>query len=173
MLTHEEHQAMIMFDRLLMAAKDNETVADLLDQTLNVARMIDPRPDDKVMYGPLQRMHFEWQELKHKIGDLEKRIDQYLNNQHRYTGGIYASPTTTWPTTTWPSNPGLGYPPGTNGSTGYPLPSTITTTMAESGLTWSDTIDTSILEDIDFDYSTIKIGDIDLDINNTSTKRKI
>jgi len=110
MLTHEEQQAMIMFDRLLMAAKDNETVADLLDQTLNVARMIDPRPDDKVMYGPLQRMHFEWQQMKHRMDNLDKKMDQYINSQNRYPG-TYTGPTA-YPTMTsgtssmWPSNPG-------------------------------------------------------------------
>jgi hypothetical protein len=121
MLTHEEHQAMIMFDRLLMAAKDNETIADLLDQTLNVARMIDPRPDEKVSYGPLQRMHFEWQQLKHRMSELDKKMDQYLNQQNRY-GATYPN-TGMYPNTgsmgyatgssTWPSNPGLDI------STGY------------------------------------------------------
>jgi hypothetical protein len=110
MLTHEEQQAMIMFDRLLMAAKDNETVADLLDQTLNVARMIDPRPNDKVIYGPLQRMHFEWQQMKHRMDNLDKKMDQYINSQNRYPG-TYTGPTA-YPTMTsgtssmWPSNPG-------------------------------------------------------------------
>ena len=110
MLTNEEHQAMIMFDRLLVAAKDNETIADLLDQTLNVARMIDPRPDDKVVYGPLQRMHFEWQQLKHRMGEIEKKMDNYINNQNRYGGSTYTG-LTGYPTmhtgSTWPSNPGL------------------------------------------------------------------
>jgi len=114
MLTNEEHQAMIMFDRLLMAAKDNETVADLLDQTLNVARMIDPRPDDKVVYGPLQRMHFEWQQLRYQMSELNKKMDNYINQQNRYGGTTYSSPTTGiagYPTmidtTMWPSNPSL------------------------------------------------------------------
>ena len=110
MLTHEEHQAMIMFDRLLMSAKENETVADLLDQTLNVARMIDPRPDDKVIYGPLQRMHFEWQQLRYQMNELNKKMDNYINSQNRY--GV--------PPSTWPSNPGfqtspIGYPQTTTG----------------------------------------------------------
>jgi hypothetical protein len=123
MLTHEEHQAMIMFDRLLMAAKDNETVADLLDQTLNVARMIDPRPDDKVMYGPLQRMHFEWQQMRHRMAEIEKKMDQYINSQNRYPG-TYTGPTA-YPTmntaSTWPSNPGWPGPTmtGTSDSIGY------------------------------------------------------
>jgi hypothetical protein len=102
MLTNEEHQAMIMFDRLLMLANDNETVADLLDQTLNVARMLDPRPDDKVVYGPLQRMHFEWQQMKYRMGELEKKMDNYINSQNRY--GV--------PPSSWPSNPGMQTPIG-------------------------------------------------------------
>lgn len=112
MLTNEEHQAMIMFDRLLMAAKDNETVADLLDQTLNVARMIDPRPDDKVVYGPLQRMHFEWQAMQHRMNELGKKIDQYIANQNRY-GGTYTATTGMSGMagmatgSMWPSNPGF------------------------------------------------------------------
>ena len=115
MLTHEEQQAMIMFDRLLMLAKDNDTVADLLDQTLNVARMLDPRPDDKVVYGPLQRMHFEWQQMKHRMTQLESKMDNYINQQNRYPG-------------TWPSNPGMQSPMGfpqneltisTSGTGGY------------------------------------------------------
>ena len=107
MLTHEEHQAMVMFDRLLMLAKDNDTLADLLDQTLNVARMIDPRPEDKITYGPLQRMHFEWQQMKQQMENLDRKMEQYISSQNRY-----ATPGT------WPSNPGFGYPPGT--SIGYP-----------------------------------------------------
>jgi len=113
MLTNEEHQAMIMFDRLLMAARENETIADLLDQTLNVARMIDPRPDDKVVYGPLQRMHFEWQQMSYRMNELSKKMDNYINQQNRWghvsmdtnsisTGGIGS----TYPQSTWPSNPG-------------------------------------------------------------------
>ena len=118
MLTQKEHDAMIMFDRLLMAADENETISDLLDQTLNVARMIDPRADEKIIYGPLQRMHFEWQQAKYRLDSLEKKLDHYLNNQNRY-GGIYSSTGnqyrcgtgTGYATSgvgTWPSNPGFG-----------------------------------------------------------------
>ena len=109
MLTNEEHQAMIMFDRLLMAARDNDTVADLLDQTLNVARMIDPRAEDKVVYGPLQRMHFEWQAMQHRLNELGKKMDQYIANQNRF-GQVGIDPnynmTGGMGTTSWPSNPG-------------------------------------------------------------------
>lgn len=108
MLTHEEQQAMIMFDRLLMLAKDNDTLADLLDQTLNVARMIDPRLEDKIVYGPLQRMHFEWQDMKSRMDHLDKKMEQYIASQNRY-----GTPNP------WPSNPGFSYPPGT-GTIGYP-----------------------------------------------------
>ena len=94
MLTQDEHEAMIMFDRLLMAARENETVADLLDQTLNVARMIDPKRNEKITYGPLQRMHFEWQQMKYRMDTLEKKMDNYINQQNRYPN-------------TWPSNPGF------------------------------------------------------------------
>lgn len=110
MLTQDEHEAMIMFDRLLMAARENETVADLLDQTLNVARMLDPKRNEKITYGPLQRMHFEWQQMKYRMDTLEKKMDNYINNQNRYGGQ------------TWPSNP--GFPLGdttisTSGTSGY------------------------------------------------------
>jgi hypothetical protein len=114
MLTNEEHKAMIMFDRLLMAARDNETVADLLDQTLNVARMIDPRAEDKIVYGPLQRMHFEWQQMSYRMNELSKKMDNYIAQQnrsgtisidhsHRMTGGLG----TAYATSSWPSNPGF------------------------------------------------------------------
>ena len=117
MLTNEEHQAMIMFDRLLMAARDNDTIADLLDQTLNVARMIDPRAEDKVVYGPLQRMHFEWQAMQHRMNELGKKMDQYITSQNRW-GHVSMDPNhkmpggmgtagTAYATSTWPSNPGL------------------------------------------------------------------
>jgi len=107
MLTQKEHDAMVMFDRLLMAAEENETVADLLDQTLTVARLIDPKHDEKITYGPLQRMHFEWQQMKYRMDSLEKKMDNYINNQNRYPGGTtgMAYPTT-GSTTMWPSNPG-------------------------------------------------------------------
>jgi hypothetical protein len=118
MLSHDEHQAMIMFDKLLMAAKDNETIADLLDQTLNVARMIDPRADEKIQYGPLQRMHFEWQQMKHRMDNLDKKMDQYINQQNRYPGpytGATGYPLTATSTgsssSMWPSNPGWGISP--------------------------------------------------------------
>ena len=128
MLTHEEHQAMIMFDRLLMMAKDNETVADLLDQTLNVARMIDPKPDEKISYGPLQRMHFEWQQLRFQMNELNKKMDNYINSQNRY--GV--------PPSTWPSNPGLqptiGYPQTTtSGTSGYHTAYSPTFSIGASG----------------------------------------
>ena len=120
MLTQDEHEAMIMFDRLLMAARENETVADLLDQTLNVARMLDPKHDEKITYGPLQRMHFEWQQMKYRMDTLEKKMDNYINQQNRYPN-------------TWPSNP--GFPLGettisTSGTGGYypgygPTPTTM------------------------------------------------
>jgi hypothetical protein len=58
--------------------------------------MLDPRPDDKVVYGPLQRMHFEWQQTKHRLNQLEAKIDNYVNQQNR----------------TWPSNPGMQTPMG-------------------------------------------------------------
>ena len=103
MLTSNEHEAMIMFDRLLMAARENETISDLLDQTLNVARMIDPKHNEKITYGPLQRMHFEWQQMKYRMDSLEKKMDNYINQQNRYPG-------------TWPSNPG-GYALGTGTAT--------------------------------------------------------
>ena len=114
MLTNEEHKAMIMFDRLLMAARDNETVADLLDQTLNVARMIDPRAEDKVVYGPLQRMHFEWQQLRYQMAELNKKMDNYINSQNRW-GTVSIDPNqkmsgglgTAYATSSWPSNPGF------------------------------------------------------------------
>ena len=116
MLTQKEHDAMIMFDRLLMAAEENETIADLLDQTLNVARMIDPKHDEKITYGPLQRMHFEWQQMKYRMDSIEKKMDNYINQQNRY-GGTYNGNTTFGPnigyptmassTSMWPSNPGL------------------------------------------------------------------
>ena len=106
-----------MFDRLLMLAKDNDTLADLLDQTLNVARMIDPRPEDKITYGPLQRMHFEWQDMKSRMDHLDKKMEQYIASQNRY-----GTPNP------WPSNPGFSYPPGTN-TIGYPQ----TTTSSGTG----------------------------------------
>ena len=130
MLNHDEHQAMIMFDRLLMAARDNETVADLLDQTLNVARMIDPRADDKVVYGPLQRMHFEWQQLRHQMSELNKKMENYINQQNRY-GGTYNNttygpnvgyPTMVTSTSMWPSNPGLDVSTGSFQSGFGPTP---------------------------------------------------
>jgi len=111
MLTQKEHDSMVMFDRLLMAAEENETVADLLDQTLTVARLIDPKHDEKITYGPLQRMHFEWQQMKYRMDSLEKKMDNYINNQNRYPGTTYTGTTgmaypTTGSSTMWPSNPG-------------------------------------------------------------------
>jgi len=109
---------MILMDRLLMMAEENETIADLLDQATNVARMIDPNLENKdVMYGPLQRMHFEWQNIKYQISDLNKMMDQYINSQNRqfqfsnkYENSAYPLTTTmaTESVSMWPSNPGWG-----------------------------------------------------------------
>ena len=97
MLSHKEHEAMILFDRLLMMADENETIADLLDQTLNVARMIDPAAENRdVVYGPLQRMHFEWQQTKQRLDQIEQRLNTLnsnLNNPGRQYH-TYLSPTT-------------------------------------------------------------------------------
>ena len=134
MLTQKEHDAMVMFDRLLMAAEENETVADLLDQTLTVARLIDPKHDEKITYGPLQRMHFEWQQMKYRMDSLEKKMDNYINNQNRY-GSTYTGTTgmaypTTGSNTMWPSNPGWDLTAGSISAGGYtagygPTPSRI------------------------------------------------
>ena len=143
MLTNEEHQAMIMFDRLLMLAKDNETVADLLDQTLNVARMLDPRPDDKVVYGPLQRMHFEWQQMRHRMNQLESKMDNYINSQNRY--GV--------PPSSWPSNPGMQTPMG--------YPQTITgssTSGYQAG--YGPTFDISASGNVDLGIKALTVEDI-------------
>jgi hypothetical protein len=118
MLSHDEHQAMIMFDRLLMAAKDNETIADLLDQTMNVARMIDPAAENEdVVYGPLQRMHFEWQEMRQRMNSLEQRLDSYTRNRNTYppstgydpsTGNYMGTPINTWPNGSWNATSATG-----------------------------------------------------------------
>ena len=111
MLSNSEHEALLMFDRLLMQARENETVADLLDQTLNVARMLDPTPDTKIMYGPFQRMHFEWQQMKYRMDSLEKKMDTYINQQNRYPSTYTGTSGTAFPqqisvgATVWPSNP--------------------------------------------------------------------
>jgi hypothetical protein len=161
MLTNEEHQAMIMFDRLLMLAKDNETIADLLDQTLNVARMLDPRPDDKVVYGPLQRMHFEWQQMKYRMSELDKKMDNYINSQNRY--GV--------PPSTWPPNSGMWGPIGfpqneltisTSGTSGYqagygptpnikPLTATDIANMVANTPTWTQGKQTSVETQVNLD----------------------
>lgn len=144
MLTNEEHQAMIMFDRLLMAAKENETVADLLDQTLNVARMLDPRPDDKVVYGPLQRMHFEWQQMRHRMNQLESKMDNYINSQNRY--GV--------PPSSWPSNPGMQSPMG------YPQTITKDTTGYHPGYVPSSTFTIGASGDVGMGITALTVEDI-------------
>ena len=85
MLSPDQHEAILLLDRLLMIAKDNETVADLLDQTLNVARMIDPKSERQVHYGPLQRMYFDWQNAMQRIAHLEQQISQ-MQNPNKYAG---------------------------------------------------------------------------------------
>lgn len=123
---------MLMFDRLLMAAEDNETVADLLDQTLNVARMIDPRADDRVVYGPLQRMHFEWQQMRHRMDEIERRMEQYIDRQNRYGVGVTG-------TTGYPSGMPYTQAGGYNGTySPSTSPTSITDLMNQTYMTMPD-----------------------------------
>ena len=108
MLTNKEHQAMIIFDRLLMMADENDTVKDLLDQTLNVARMINPDPNDNIVYGPLQRMHFDYMQMKNQLQSLSNQMQNYITNQNRYSGSTFSEQSS------WPSNPGLDTMAGMN-----------------------------------------------------------
>jgi hypothetical protein len=62
-------EAARILDRLLTA--DNETVNDLLDQALTVARMVNPDSNHNVSWGPLETILRGNQQLSDRISHLE------------------------------------------------------------------------------------------------------
>ena len=67
-------EAIKLLDRLIIIAKDNETVADLLEQTLNVARIVQPESEDNIVCGPLQHMFNQHQQMLQRITSLENQL---------------------------------------------------------------------------------------------------
>jgi len=67
-------EAIKLLDRLIIIAKDNETVADLLEQTLNVARIVEPDSEGNIVCGPLQHMFEQHQQMLQRITSLENQL---------------------------------------------------------------------------------------------------
>jgi hypothetical protein len=88
-------EAARILDRLLTA--DNETVNDLLDQALTVARMVNPDSNHNVSWGPLETILRQNQQLSDRISRLEN-ASTYLppetdmsSTTYNITSNVYSS----------------------------------------------------------------------------------
>lgn len=68
-LFENDLKAIRVLDQLLTA--DNETIIDLLDQALTVARMVKPNTDFQTVSGPLERIFRLNQQFSERIQQLE------------------------------------------------------------------------------------------------------
>lgn len=68
-LFENDLKAIRILDQLLTA--DNETIIDLLDQALTVARMVKPNTDFQTIPGPLERIFRLNQQFSERIQQLE------------------------------------------------------------------------------------------------------
>ena len=102
MLRNKDVDRLKVLDRLINL--ENDTIDDLIEQAVTVARMIEPKLDDIASYGPIERMVMQVQEMQKDVKELKDTV-RVLNMR-------LATNSTT---PTWPSNP--GFPPGT----AYPL----------------------------------------------------
>jgi len=88
-------EAARILDRLLTA--DNETINDLLDQALTVARMVNPDSNHNVSWGPLETILRENQQLIDRVNRLESATT-YLTPEtdmsattYNITSNVYSS----------------------------------------------------------------------------------
>jgi len=107
MLRNKDIDRLKVLDRLINL--ENDTIDDLIEQAVTVARMIEPKLDDIASYGPIERMVMQVQEMQRDVKELRDTV-RVLNMRLASNGT----------TATWPSNP--GFPPGT----AYPLTTSTT-----------------------------------------------
>ena len=116
MLRNRDVDRLKILDRLL--SLDNDTIDDLIEQALTVARMVEPKLDDVATYGPVERMIMQVQELQADVKQLKDSVK--MINIRMSSNGT---------TSTWPSNPGFSGPtmgsgygkiPPITGTTGHP-----------------------------------------------------
>ena len=105
MLRNKDVDRLKVLDRLINL--ENDTIDDLIEQAVTVARMIEPKLDDIASYGPIERMVMQVQEMQRDVKELRDTV-RVLNMRLASNGT----------TSTWPSNP--GFAPGT----AYPLTTT-------------------------------------------------
>jgi hypothetical protein len=122
MLRNRDVDRLKILDRLL--SLENDTIDDLIEQALTVARMVEPKLDDVATYGPVERMIMQVQELQADVKQLKESVK--MINIRMSSHGT---------TPTWPSNPGFTGP--TMGSGTYSGPS-ITGTTGHPGITAFD-----------------------------------
>jgi len=108
MLRNKDIDRLKVLDRLINL--ENDTIDDLIEQAVTVARMIEPKLDDIASYGPIERMVMQVQEMQKDVKELRDTV-RVLNMRLASNGT----------TPTWPSNPGFApaYPLTTTGISTY------------------------------------------------------
>jgi len=127
MLRNRDVDRLKVLDRLL--GLENDTIDDLIEQAVTVARMIEPKLDDMATYGPVERMIMQVQELQADVKQLKESVK--MINIRMSSHGT---------TATWPSNPGFSGPTMGSGSytPGYGATPPITGTTGHPGITAFD-----------------------------------
>ena len=70
-------EAARILDQLLTA--DNETINDLLDQALTVARMVNPNSNHNISWGPMETILRQNQQLIDRVNRLEN-VENYTSS---------------------------------------------------------------------------------------------
>jgi len=123
MLRNRDVDRLKVLDRLINL--ENDTIDDLIEQAVTVARMIEPKLDDMATYGPVERMIMQVQEMQRDVKELKDAV-RVLNMRLATTGT----------TPTWPSNPGFTGPTMGSGTytPGYGATPPITGTTGHPGI---------------------------------------
>jgi hypothetical protein len=131
MLRNKDVDRLKVLDKLINL--ENDTIDDLIEQAVTVARMIEPKLEDIASYGPIERMVMQVQEMQRDVKELKDAV-RVLNMRLATTGT----------TPTWPSNPGFTGPTMGSGSytPGYGATPPITGTTSHPG-TWALDITTA------------------------------
>jgi hypothetical protein len=139
MLRNKDIDRLKVLDRLINL--ENDTIDDLIEQAVTVARMIEPKLDDIASYGPIERMVMQVQEMQKDVKELRDTV-RVLNMRLASNGT----------TSTWPSNPGFApaYPLTTTGTSTYQkdvtmnnsfsIPPLTATQINEAQRTWSEQV---------------------------------
>ena len=120
MLRNRDVDRLKILDRLL--SLENDTIDDLIEQAVTVARIIEPKLDDMATYGPVERMIMQVQELQADVKQLKESV-KMINirmSSHGTTSSWPSNPVFIGPTMGSGSyTPGYGATPPITGTTGH------------------------------------------------------